>query len=78
MVASNAEYGVVKEFGGWEKTPNVPGLDLVSTAASYGVDAHETQSSDDVLELVRAGIADRQRPTLINARTVPASGGFTG
>jgi benzoylformate decarboxylase len=83
VVASNAEYGVVKEFGVWEKTPNVPGLDVpgldvVSTAASYGVDAHEAQSSDEVLELVRAGIADRQRPTLINARTVPVSGGFTG
>jgi benzoylformate decarboxylase len=76
VVASNAEYGVVKEFGKWEKTPNVPGLDLpglnvVATAASYGVDAHEAHSTDEVVELVRSGIADRQRPTLINARTAP-------
>src|SRR6478736_10261529 len=28
VVASNAEYGVLKEFGKWEKTPGVPGLDL--------------------------------------------------
>ncbi|MEE6169830.1 MULTISPECIES: benzoylformate decarboxylase [unclassified Mycolicibacterium] len=82
VVASNAEYGVVKEFGVWEKTPNVPGLeipglDIVGTAASYGVDAHEANSTDEVVELVRAGIADRSRPTLINARTVPiGTGGF--
>jgi hypothetical protein len=34
VIASNAEYGVVKEFGVWEKTPG-------------------------------------DRPTLINARTIP-------
>jgi benzoylformate decarboxylase len=82
VVASNAEYGVVKEFGVWEKTPNVPGLDLpglniVATAASYGVDAHEAHTTDEVTHLVKAGIADRQRPTLINARTIPVAGGFT-
>ncbi|OBA73194.1 hypothetical protein A5641_06025 [Mycobacterium sp. 1554424.7] len=76
VVASNGEYGVVKEFGAWEKTPAVPGLDLpgldvVATAASYGVDAHEAHTTDDVVEMVRAGIADRRRPTLINARTTP-------
>ncbi|OBI27204.1 hypothetical protein A5709_05890 [Mycobacterium sp. E1386] len=76
VVASNAEYGVVKEFGGWEKTPGVPGLDLpglnvVATAASYGVDAHEAHTTDEVIELLRSGVADRQRPTLINARTTP-------
>jgi benzoylformate decarboxylase len=76
VVASNGEYGVVKEFGVWEKTPAVPGLDLpgldvVATAASYGVDAHEAHTTDDVVEMVRAGIADRARPTLINARTTP-------
>jgi benzoylformate decarboxylase len=36
-----------------------------------GVDAHEARSVDEVTELVRAGIADRERPTLINARTIP-------
>jgi benzoylformate decarboxylase len=78
VVASNAEYGVVKEFAAWEKTPGVPGLDIpgldiVATAASYGVDAHEAHSTDDVSKLVEAGIADRDRPTLINARTTPVS-----
>src|SRR5277367_5002559 len=28
VVASNAEYGILKEFGKWEKTPGVPGMDL--------------------------------------------------
>jgi benzoylformate decarboxylase len=76
VVASNVEYDVVKEFGAWEKTPGVPGLDLpgldvVATAAGYGVDAHEAHTADEVTELVKAGIADCQRLTLINARTVP-------
>ena len=83
VVASNAEYGVVKQFGVWEKTPDVPGLDIpglnvVATAASYGVDAHEAHSTDEVTELVKAGIADRSRPTLINARTTPVPLGFGG
>jgi benzoylformate decarboxylase len=53
VVASNAEYGVVKEFGVWETAPGVPGLDVPG------------------LDVVAAGIADRDRPTLINARTIP-------
>jgi benzoylformate decarboxylase len=76
VVASNAEYGVLKEFGKWEKTAGVPGLDLpgldvVGIAASYGVDAHEAHTADEVIKLVESGIADRERPTLINARTTP-------
>jgi benzoylformate decarboxylase len=76
VVASNAEYGILKEFGKWEKTPGVPGMDLpglnvVGTAASYGVDAHEAHTTDEVIKLVESGIADRERPTLINARTTP-------
>ena len=78
VVASNAEYGVLKEFGKWEKTAGVPGLDLpgldvVGTAASYGVDAHEAHTADEVIKLVKSGIADRKRPTLINARTMPVT-----
>jgi benzoylformate decarboxylase len=76
VVASNAEYGILKEFGKWEKTAGVPGMDLpgldvVGTAASYGVDAHEAHTTDEVIKLVESGIADRERPTLINARTTP-------
>jgi benzoylformate decarboxylase len=54
----------------------LPGLNVVATAASYGVDAHEANTTDEVAELVRAGIADRQRPTLINARTTPVDLSF--
>ena len=78
VVASNAEYGVLKEFGKWEHTRGVPGLDLpgldiVATAASYGLDAHEAHTADEVTQLVKAGIADRQQPTLINARILPVN-----
>lgn len=76
VVASNAEYAVLKQFGVWEKADGVPvldipGLDVVATAASYDVDAQEAHSTDDVTKLVEAGIADRERPTLINARITP-------
>jgi benzoylformate decarboxylase len=78
VVASNAEYGVLKEFGKWEHTAGVPGLDLpgldiVATAASYGLDAHEAHTADEVTQLVKDGIADRQQPTLINARILPVN-----
>ncbi len=71
VVASNAEYGVLKQFGALEKTAgvpglDVPGLDITATAASYGVSAHQAGSTDEVAELVREGIADRANPTLIN------------
>ena len=77
VVASNAEYGVVKEFGVWEKTPNVPGLDIpgldiVATAASYGVDAHEAHSSDEVFELVKAASPTATDP-LSSTRAPPPS-----
>jgi benzoylformate decarboxylase len=75
-VASNAEYGVLRLFGEWEKTAGLPGLDLpglniVATAASYGVDAYEAHNTDEVIKLVESGIADRERPTLINVRIIP-------
>ncbi len=78
VVASNSEYGILKEFGGIEHTTGVPGLDLpgldiVATARSYGVDAHEAGTTDEVAELLNAGIADRNRPTLINVTTTPVS-----
>ena len=71
VVSSNAEYGILKQFGFIEDTAGVPGLDLpgldiVATAASYGVRAHEAHDSEEVVELFRSGIEDRDRPTLIN------------
>jgi len=49
VVASNSEYGILKEFGVIEHATGVPGLDLpgldiVATARSYGVDAHEAKA----------------------------------
>ncbi len=78
VVASNSEYGILKEFGVIEDTSGVPGLDLpgldiVATARSYGVDAHQATTTDDVAELLNVGIADRDRPTLINVTTTPVS-----
>jgi benzoylformate decarboxylase len=79
VVASNAEYGILKQFAVLESAAGVPGLDLpgldiVATAASYGVDSHEAHDTDELTKLLQAGIADRTRPTLINVRTTPALG----
>jgi len=35
------------------------------------VDAHEAHTADEVINLVESSIADREQPTLINARTMP-------
>ena len=74
VVVSNAEYGVLKVFADFEKTPGVPGLDLpgldiTATAASYGVRSREARSSDELADMVQAGIADRDHPSLINVTT---------
>ncbi|MEU9484125.1 thiamine pyrophosphate-dependent enzyme [Streptomyces decoyicus] len=74
VVSSNEEYGVLKQFAGIESTtgvpgPDLPGLNIAATAASYGIDAHEATDTDQVAEMLRAGVDDRERPTLINVRT---------
>lgn len=74
VVSSNDEYGVLKQFADIESAMGIPGLDLpelniAATAASYGIDAHEANDTDQVAEMLRAGVADRKRPTLINVRT---------
>jgi benzoylformate decarboxylase len=71
IVASNAEYGVLKQFAGIEKISGVPGLDLpgldvVACAAAYGVTAREAHNTDELVELFRAGLANHDRPLLIN------------
>jgi benzoylformate decarboxylase len=77
VVASNREYGVLKQFAALERTAGrVPGLDLpqldiVKTAESYGVQAREAHSTEEVIELLQAGVADSNRPTLINVEVVP-------
>jgi len=35
------------------------------------MDAHEAHITDEVDKLVESGIANRERPTLINVRTTP-------
>lgn len=74
IVASNEEYGVLKEFRDIEGARGVPGLDLpgldiTATAASYGVATYEATTPAEVGELLQAGVSDRERPTLINVRT---------
>ncbi|WP_406502850.1 benzoylformate decarboxylase [Streptomyces sp. NBC_01602] len=74
VVASNEEYGVLKQFGDIESAAGVPGLDLPgldikATAASYGVDVHEATDTDQVSDMLRAAVNDRETPTLINVRT---------
>jgi benzoylformate decarboxylase len=75
VVPSNGEYGVLKQFAMLEQTSGLPGLDLpgldiVATAESYGVAAHEARSTDELGELFAAGMADRERPTLISVPAV--------
>jgi benzoylformate decarboxylase len=71
VVASNAEYGILKQFAKIEHTKGVPGLDLagldiVATAKSYGVRAYEAKSTGDVANLFTQAVKNRDGPTLIN------------
>jgi benzoylformate decarboxylase len=55
IVACNAEYAILREFGVLQETPNVPGLDLpgfdfVSTARGYGVPAVEAKTKEEIKE----------------------------
>jgi benzoylformate decarboxylase len=72
VVASNAEYGILKQFAKIEHTKGVPGLDLagldiVATAKSYGVRAYEARSTGDVADLFTQALKSRDGCTLINA-----------
>ena len=67
VVASNSGYGILKEFGVIEDTTggpgfDSPGLDIVATARSYGVDAHQATTTDDVAEALERRHR-RPRPT---------------
>ncbi|MFC9439378.1 benzoylformate decarboxylase [Nocardia sp. NPDC057030] len=78
VVASNAEYGVLEQFGLLENTAGVPGLDLpaldiVGTAASYGLDAYRAADADELGDLVAKATTDHNRPTLIDVRTTPVT-----
>jgi thiamine pyrophosphate-dependent acetolactate synthase large subunit-like protein len=79
VVVSNSEYGILKQFGEIEHTPgipglDIPGLDIVAIASGYGVHSEEAKNSKELEELVHNGIADRERPTLINVTTTPVAG----
>jgi thiamine pyrophosphate-dependent acetolactate synthase large subunit-like protein len=52
---------------------DLPSLDIVATAESYGVAAREARDTDELGELFSAGLASRTRPTLIDVQTVKVS-----
>jgi benzoylformate decarboxylase len=71
VVASNAEYGILKQFAKIEHSRGVPGLeiaglDIVATAKSYGVRAFQAKSLGDVADLFNQALKSRDGPTLIN------------
>jgi thiamine pyrophosphate-dependent acetolactate synthase large subunit-like protein len=76
IVLSNGEYGILKMFGDIEHTKGVPGLDIpgldiVATAQSYGFQAHRAKSTQELEHLFREAVLDRDRPTLIDVPIVP-------
>jgi Thiamine pyrophosphate enzyme, C-terminal TPP binding domain len=80
IVLYNAEYGIHKMFGDIEHTKGVPGLDIpgldiVATAQSYGVQAHSAKSTEELEHLFREAVLDRDRPTLIDVPIVPVHAG---
>jgi benzoylformate decarboxylase len=73
VVSSNEEYGVLKQFADIESAATVPGLDLpglniVDTAASYGIDAHEATDTDQIAKMLRAGSRTGNTPRSSTSR----------
>lgn len=83
VVPSSGEYGILKVFGELENITGVPGLDLpaldtVAAAASYGVPAHRANNADELAELFTSSLADRSGPTLIDVPIVKVKEALPG
>jgi benzoylformate decarboxylase len=69
IVPCNAEYAILKEFAVFEKTPNVPalelpGLDIVSTAKGFGCIAVQSETTEEIKEAFTTALG-ADGPTVI-------------
>jgi len=80
IVARNHAYGVLKEFGGYLKTSNLPGTDLpgidfVALAQGYGIEASHVDNATDLDAALAASFATTG-PSMIEVETAPTPSGM--
>jgi len=75
LVLDNSEYAILKAFGNFLKTPNVPGLDLgridfAGLAAGYGLTYHGVEHAGDLADTLSAAFA-AEGPILVHVPIDP-------
>jgi benzoylformate decarboxylase len=86
VVLNNGQYGILKAFAEFQRTPGVPGLDLPGLdipqiARGFGADARRVTAADDALPMFQAAFdiaMTRQMPVLIDVAVSPEIGGLFG
>jgi benzoylformate decarboxylase len=78
LVLRNEEYMILKWFAEFEQAKGLPGLDLpgldvASVAEAYGVPSQEVGTREELTEALRAAIAVREGPRLVQ---VPVASGM--
>jgi benzoylformate decarboxylase len=73
LVLRNEEYMILKWFAALEQVAGAPGLELpgldtAAVARAYGMDARDVSFADELTEVLRDAIADRDRPRLVQTR----------
>jgi len=86
VVLNNGQYGILKAFAEFQRTPGVPGLDLPrldipQIARGFGADARRVTSPDDALPAFQSAFdlaIARQMPVLVDVTVSPEIGDLFG
>jgi len=86
VVLNNGQYGILKAFAEFQRTPGVPGLDLPrldipQIARGFGADARRVTSPDDALPAFQSAFdlaMARQMPVLVDVTVSPEIGDLFG
>jgi len=75
LVLRNSEYAILKWFAALEQVDGAPGLDLpaldcVATAASYGVESRHVTEHDDLVEALSEALGSNA-PSLVQVEVAP-------
>jgi benzoylformate decarboxylase len=86
VVLNNGQYGILKAFAAFQRTPGVPGLDLPGLdipeiARGFGAEARRVTAAADALPTFQAAFdtaITRQTPVLLDVAISPEIGDLFG
>ncbi|MGH2618587.1 MAG: thiamine pyrophosphate-dependent enzyme, partial [Thermomicrobiales bacterium] len=86
IVIDNGQYGILKAFAAFQRTPGVPGLDLpgldfAAVARGLGADAHHIESAADLHKAIRQAFhsaTHHRRPVVLDIVVDPEVGNLFG